>query len=249
MMKMKKPNKAYLDGDILVYKTAFYVEAEGIEDLPDKLNYDIRKWTPKGIDDIVIALSCTRKDNFRRDIWPRYKINREDSYVPEYLSDVYEYIEENYKTKRCEHLEADDILGIYASAGKAIAVTIDKDLRGVRGWHLNPNKEKEPIYISKNDAEKFFCKQWMAGDSTDGVPGLWRIGPKTAEKLLNEWKKKDWHKNILEMYQEDKYIPKDLAGIDEERIGEVMGQCVKILSKRNYNLKTNEINMWCQIVG
>ena len=246
---MKKPNKAVIDGDIIVYKAAFWAEIEGIDTLEEKVNYDMKKWTPEGVDDIEVALSCSRKQNFRRKVWPNYKRNREEMHTPDCLPDVYDYITDTFNVIRDNTIEADDLLGVYASSGKAIAVTIDKDLKGVQGWHYNPAKDKEPVLITKKEADAFFCKQWMSGDSTDGIPGLWRIGPKKAEKFLKEWKKKDWHKNILEMYADDKYIPRDLHGVDPEEIGKVMGQCVKILDSRHYSLKTNKITMWCPKVG
>jgi len=140
-------------------------------------------------------------------------------------------------------LEADDILGIHCSRGEAISVTIDKDLKGVPGWHFNPEKDKKPSYISNEEAERWFCIQWMAGDSTDGISGLWRVGKKTAEKFLDEWEYEDWYKNIVELYNEDKYKPKGKH--DVEDIAKAMGQCVRILRDGDYNLKDKEIiNMW-----
>jgi len=240
----KIPTKATLDGDILVYHTAFWAEANNPDLFPNKLKSLIKNWTPEGVDSINIALSCSRSDNFRRNEWPKYKSNREDLYIPEYLDDVREYIRENYKTKELPSLEADDILGIYTSSNQSIAVTIDKDLKGVQGWHFNPAKDKELRYVPKDDAYRFFCTQWMTGDSTDGIPGLWRIGPKKAEQFLSEWNKDDWEKNIIELYDTDKHRIKDSCGIDHPEIAIVMARCVKILSNADYKLRKKEIKLW-----
>ena len=249
--KKKKPTKAYLDGDILIYKAAFWADAQNPDLIPDKVKRDIKKWLPKGITDFVITLSCSRKDNFRRDIWPNYKLFREDLYRPEYLDEARDHILDTYKCKKFDNIEADDIMGIYASSNRGIAVTIDKDLKGVRGWHFNPDKDKDVRYVSPEEAERFFCQQWLTGDSTDGIPGLWRIGPKKADKFLLEWEEDelDWHEEIMKMYEIEKYHPKDMCDLSPRDLSIVMGQCVKILSSENFNLKTRELTLWSPKVG
>jgi len=250
MKNMKKmPRKAILDGDIIKYHTAFWAEANNPDYFPVKLDSLVEKWTPSGVSDVVIALSCERKDNFRNKEWPNYKSNRKDSYIPEYIHDVYDFIVENYKCKLLPTLEADDILGIYASKHTHVAVTLDKDLLGVPGWHFNPNKDKDVRYISNEEAYRFFCKQWMMGDSVDNIPGLWRIGPKKADKMLEEWDKKDWETNILSLYADLKYRIRDNCGLSDTDMAIAMARCVKILTKKEYNLRTKKIKPWNPIGG
>tara|TARA_R110000824_G_scaffold273562_1_gene462036 strand:- start:1177 stop:1935 length:759 start_codon:yes stop_codon:yes gene_type:complete len=240
---MKKPELAILDGDILAWKAAFVAEEEGSLAISNLLSGLVHKWTPKGATDVVIALSCDKKHNFRRDVFPAYKDNRKDVYKPEHLTDCFDALKEEYSYLIYPKLEADDVLGIFCSEGEGISVTIDKDLRGVKGWHLNPEKEKEPVFISEEQAERWFCTQWMAGDSTDGIPGLWRVGVKTAEKFLDEWDTEDWHSKIRELYTEGKHVPqKEYEGVDD--LYTVMGQCVRILSWENYDKDTQIITMW-----
>ena len=243
------PRKAILDGDIIKYHTAFWAEANNPDYFPVKLDSLVEKWTPSGVSDVVIALSCERKDNFRNKEWPNYKSNRKDSYIPEYIHDVYDFIVENYKCKLLPTLEADDILGIYASKHTHVAVTLDKDLLGVPGWHFNPNKDKDVRYISNEEAYRFFCKQWMMGDSVDNIPGLWRIGPKKADKMLEEWDKKDWETNILSLYADLKYRIRDNCGLSDTDMAIAMARCVKILTKKEYNLRTKKIKPWNPIGG
>ena len=204
----------------------------------------IKKWTPKEVSNIEIALSCPREENFRRDLWPGYKESRDVMYTPEYLEDAKEYLQDTYKCKRHPRIEADDLMGVYASSNRMIAVTIDKDLRGVAGWHFNPDKEDSPVYVNKDDAYRFFCKQWLTGDSVDGIPGLWKIGPKKADRLLDEWDFEDWEQNIIEMYASDKHKVRDDRGIPHPDIAIVMARCVKIFDSSNYNLKTKTIIHW-----
>ena len=243
------PRKAILDGDIIKYHTAFWAEANNPDYFPVKLDSLVEKWTPSGVSDVVIALSCERKDNFRNKEWPNYKSNRKDSYIPEYIHDVYDFIVENYKCKLLPTLEADDILGIYASKHTHVAVTLDKDLLGVPGWHFNPNKDKDVRYISNEESDRFFCKQWMMGDSVDNIPGLWRLGPKKADKMLEEWDKKDWETNILSLYADLKYRIRDNCGLSDTDMAIAMARCVKILTKKEYNLRTKKIKPWNPIGG
>jgi len=244
----KIPTKAILDGDIIAYRIAFWAEANDPDNWVEPLENLIEEWLPNGIgpDDYVVALSCSRPDNFRRQHWPLYKNNREASYVPEQLPCIKHYLRNYYPSKLHDNVEADDLMGVYASSHKMIAVTIDKDLRGTKGWHYNPYKEDDPVYVDKNQAFRFFCQQWLMGDATDGIPGLWRVGPKKADKWLDSWDQKDWEKNIIELYTDEKYKPKlpsDLAMTDYD-VALAMARCVKILEKQNYNLRTRKITPW-----
>ena len=239
---MNQPDSAILDGDILAYQTAFWAEAHDPSEFPKKLKELVKKWTPSNVSSIRVALSCSRSDNFRRDEWPNYKISREDTYTPEYLKDIKDYIHHNYFTETIDKLEADDIMGI--NAPEAIAVTIDKDLKGVSGWHFNPDKDKEPKFVDEDSAYRFFCKQWMTGDATDCIPGLWRVGPKRADKFLDEWEQADWEDSILNLYLEEKYMVKDPCGLEPEQVAIAMARCVKILDHTQYDYNTLEHTLW-----
>lgn len=244
---MKKPNKAVLDGDIIAWKAAFVADSEGDLAIDALLRGLVDKWTPDGVDHVVVALSD--KDNYRKELFPPYKSNRKDVCKPDSLIAVFETIRQSFDCLTWPTLEADDILGIMASSGEAISVSIDKDLKGVPGWLMNPDKDKEPRYITEDEADEWFHIQWMAGDSTDGVPGMWKIGAKTAEKLLNEWPKENWCENILDMYEEERYAPKDAyLKVDKPEIA--MGQCVRILRDENYCIEEKEItHVWVPKVG
>jgi DNA polymerase-1 len=244
---MNKPTTAMIDGDIIAWKAAFVAETEGVMSIGSLVSGLMEKWTPKGCDKSIVALSCPKADNFRRDVYPGYKENRDNTYKPEFLKDVFDHISENYEVMVLPKLEADDVLGIYASSGDAIAITIDKDLRGVMGWHYNPDKEEEPVFVDAESAERWFCIQWMAGDSTDGIPGLWRIGKKKASKFLDEWEKDEWYDQIRELYTEGKHVPENKHEVDD--FCEAMGQCVRILSHDNYDKDTDKITMWTLKMG
>lgn len=200
---MELPTKCILDGDILAYRAAFYADAEGIDCLEERLEHDVRDWT-WGDEAPTLAFSCPRSQNWRRAYWPDYKAHRDGAAKPDCMAYTLEYLYDSFECICFDKLEADDLMGIGTSRGEALSVTIDKDLRGVPGWHWNPDKEEEPVYITPEEAYRFFITQWMTGDSTDNIPGLWRVGPKKAEKYLDEVDRADWVDLVLHLYQEEK---------------------------------------------
>ena len=242
MKILECPKKAILDGDILAYRAALLADTADDTYIPSILEEMLEIWLPIEAQDFQMALSCSRKDNFRREIWPNYKKNRESKAEPDHLGEVREYMRDVYSCVEYPKIEADDIMGM--NAQDYIAVTIDKDLRGVAGWHYNPFKEDFPTYIDENEAEEFFCIQWMTGDNTDCIPGLWRVGPKRAKSFLKKWGDCDRHEKIIELYYEDRYIPKDTCDLEGYDLALAMARCVRILSTGCYDYKTEEISLW-----
>jgi 5'-3' exonuclease len=47
-------------------------------------------------------------------------------------------------------------------------------------------KQKSIEFIPEEKADKLFWKQVLTGDASDNVKGLWRVGEKTAEKILKD---------------------------------------------------------------
>jgi len=233
-MKMKRPNVAILDGDIIAYRAAFWADTEGIDELEDRLLYDIQEWTPKGCKP-VIALSCNRKENYRRDCWANYKSNRETRSAPDCLNYAMELIKGMGSIKKIDRIEADDIMGMGASSGTAIAVTIDKDLRGVPGWHWNPDKEREPREISTDEADRFFAEQIVTGDTTDGIPGLPKCGKSFFEKEIATFDPEDWLREIWWAYEERGYDYEDFLS---------QVRCVRILRIDDFDKTTRCPILW-----
>ena len=246
-MSIEIPTKAVLDADIIAYRTALQAETMDPAFVPMILEDMLEQWLPSETQDFVMALSCKRTKNFRRDLWPNYKKNRETKPEPEFLSDVRDYIKDIYDCLEFPRIEADDIMGIHAK--DHVAVTIDKDLRGVEGWHYNPYKEDTPIYITEEEAEEFFCIQWMSGDNTDCIPGLWRVGPKRAKSFLKKWGDCNRHEKIIELYCVDKYRPKETCDLDDHDLALSMARCVRILSSDSYDEESGEIKLWSPMGG
>ena len=198
---MKMPNVAMLDGDIIAYKLACKVDVYGDEYLLQNIREYVASWTPDECTDIILSFSCTRENNYRRLYWPEYKMHRSSVSKPDSMTDVINSIKSLYTIAYEEHLEADDLMGRAASSEQAVAVTIDKDLRCTPGWHWTPDKEWEPRYITVEQADRFFYKQWLMGDSTDKIPGIPKVGPVKADRILEQNKPCNWEAIVMVEYE------------------------------------------------
>lgn len=246
---MNKPTEAILDGDIIAYRAAFWADQEGIDALPERINKDINDWTPEGVDKVYIAMSCPRNKNYRRVFWKPYKEHRDDFKAPDSMSYALECIYDTGITSRCvDRLEADDLIGMLVSSGQAIGVTVDKDLRQIPGWHWNPDKEEEPVCIEQDAADRYFYQQWLTGDSTDNIWGLWKVGAVKANKILDKYPREEWDKVIMDMY-----LAEDWAKRPEDKVPDMspsdfalaQARCVRILRNGDFNKETREITLWC----
>lgn len=140
---------------------------------------------------------------FRNELYDLYKANR--SAPPEDLVPQFGLIRHatrafNLPCIETEGFEADDIIATYARQAEAIGadVTIissDKDLMQLVTANVHMYDAMKDKQISVPDViekwgvapEKMIDLQAMTGDSTDNIPGIPGIGPKTAAQLLNEY--------------------------------------------------------------
>ena len=179
--------KALIDGDILVYRIGYTTQNE---------DWPIAKWRLNELLDRIINttqatsfdiyLSDSTQNNFRYNIYKAYKANRTQP-KPKHYHELKEYLVVDLNSKITAEQEADDAMGIEQSSypEDSVICTIDKDLDQISGNHYN--FVKDVIYqVDKQKALKFFYKQLLQGDSIDNIPGIPRVGPKTAEKLLKE---------------------------------------------------------------
>lgn len=129
--------------------------------------------------------------NFRDEVatLQPYKGNRVDFQKPHYHGLMREMLIDKYKAKTIEGMEADDALSITAwqhrfrpRGWEVVISTQDKDLNMVPGLRHHPRKGVREILWA--EARLSFFKQLLTGDSTDNIPGIYRIAEKTALKIL-----------------------------------------------------------------
>ena len=140
---------------------------------------------------------------FRNELFPEYKANRSEP--PEDLRPQFGLIREatrafNLPCIEKEGYEADDLIATYAkeaakAGGDVTIISSDKDLMQLIGPKVSmydSMKDRQmgvPEVIEKWGVppEKMIDLQALSGDSTDNIPGVPGIGPKTAAQLLEEY--------------------------------------------------------------
>jgi len=121
--------------------------------------------------------------NFRKKILPSYKGHRNRKKPCGYKR-VINALSEQYEVIRIPTLEADDAMGIYATANPGnVIVSPDKDMRQIPGKLYNMD---ELVEITEEEGYRWHLIQTLAGDQTDGYSGVPGIGIKRAVALFDE---------------------------------------------------------------
>jgi 5'-3' exonuclease len=197
-----------IDADPLAYRAVFSREGDTLKGVCGKIDELF-----EGIFDSVserygkdyryIAF-LTGPNNFRHEIAKDYKAQRPKE-KPVLLNFARNYIMEEFNTILTEGEEADDAIAILATKHfpDAVIVSIDKDFKQVPGLLYNPTKD-EWTEISEEDGLLFFYTQLLTGDSVDNIKGVNKIGPKTADKILDgATTEQEMWKRCLEAYEGD----------------------------------------------
>ncbi|MGP1716276.1 MAG: DNA polymerase I [Methylophilus sp.] len=146
---------------------------------------------------------------FRDDLYPEYKANRVS--MPD---DLRAQIEPLYETIRAmgwpliieEGVEADDVIGALAKQAekegiKTIISTGDKDITQLVNAHITVVNTMRDAFRKTDDVldiagvenkfgippDKIIDYLILVGDTSDNVPGVEKVGPKTAVKWLKEY--------------------------------------------------------------
>lgn len=183
--------KAIIDGDPLVYIVGFgndemplWYQCEQMDDFIRNLLKDV------GADNFSLYL--TGKGNFRFEtatILP-YKGQRDKSHRPKQYAALREYLLSVWDAKLVQGMEADDACGIDAYRQKDlgneyVVCSIDKDLLMLEGKHFN-YKRKEFYEVDETQAWQTFYLQTLTGDSSDNIPGLYKVAGVKASKKIKE---------------------------------------------------------------
>lgn len=210
-----------IDGNSQAYQ-AYYAIKSGMsapDGLPTNAVYGFTAMLQKIVrqrkpDYLAVAFD-TPAPTFRHKAYSEYKANRKP--MPEELVEQFGLIRsvlEGYRIPvfAVEGYEADDVLGTLAAAAAerglmAVIVTRDKDalqLLGERVMIWDNKKEAyktaETLWQDKEIApEQVVEMMALAGDTSDNVPGIPGIGPKTALSLIQQYGSLE---NVLEHVDE-----------------------------------------------
>lgn len=224
---------AAIDGDILCYECGFAsdaaAKANGMSREPlgfclagvRKKIDAILKNTESS--DYVVFLTGSRPDGglpYREELYSEYKKNRDSSHKPSWYKEIKSYLISKHPTFVCvDGLEADDWLGIYATQStyaeqEVVIASKDKDLDMIPGLHYNWSKSKieKGVYtVTPVEGIRFFYKQMLTGDSTDNIPGIYKLfGRKATAKVLDALDKLDdadeMRQYVLKQYDNDEEL-------------------------------------------
>lgn len=200
--KVPKQRVGIIDADVVLYQacSAGRVTPLFPSDDPDaeeySYNLDFAKQAfDRALERIKVRLNLdyyivciSDKQNFRKIKIPGYKANRTTP-KPVLYNSLKQWCQSNYNYVVYSGMEADDTCGILATECPVdqirIRVSIDKDFLSVPGKFYDMNKDIE-YNITWHEAFSQLVKQILMGDSVDGYYGLPGIGPKKAQKIMDE---------------------------------------------------------------
>jgi DNA polymerase-1 len=141
---------------------------------------------------------------WRHALYPRYREQRAP--MPSCLREALpsfqkRLIDEGVHPLMLPEVEADDVIGtgvmrwLNEGRGEAIVATTDKDLHGLIAhgalvWDHFKNEWHDDAWVRARFGvapERMVDLLALMGDVTDGVPGVSKVGMKTAAKLLNAY--------------------------------------------------------------
>lgn len=180
---------ALIDADSLMY---YEMGKDTLEEAIDGINTRINHILEQtGAEHYAGFLTIGRCFRYKIAKSKPYKYNRTGASKPPIFYALKAYLQQSpHMFISIDGLEADDAVAIYAAEVKAagnmpIICSPDKDvLKQIPGTHYNFQKA-EMITTSNSEAVVFLWKQTLMGDSTDGIPGIPGLGPKTADKIID----------------------------------------------------------------
>lgn len=215
--------KLLIDGDILAYKASSSVQKdidwgdglftchaylddaiEQFRSLLDNILFTLKENTMNdySISDMVFFFSDV--DNFRKHYLPEYKSNRRNIRKPTCYKALVEWVYNNHEytaVKPIKYLEADDVIGIYATTyPDTIIVSMDKDFKTIPSKFFDFGRGEFKV-ITEDESKYWLMYQTLIGDSTDGYKGCPTYGPVKAKKLLDSTPVKSYWNAVVKAYE------------------------------------------------
>jgi len=205
--KQKKP-LILVDGSSYLYRAYHAIQDLSTRaGVPTGATYGvismIRKLLAEYEPEYIAVVFDSKGKNFRHELYPEYKAHR-----PPMPDDLRKQIETIHgilaamglKIISIEGVEADDVIGTLAKhAGNSKIETIistgDKDMAQLVNKHVTLIDTMKDVAMDENGvAEKFGVPPSaiidylaLVGDTSDNIPGVPNVGPKTASKWLQQY--------------------------------------------------------------
>ncbi len=147
----------------------------------------------------IILVFDSKGSNFRHDMYPQYKENRRpaDEALIIQIEPLYKIVRAMGFHFLCiDDVEADDVIATIVKLAEkrniqSIIASSDKDLYQLVNQQTNQLDMKGKLYDAQKVEEKMGVKPHqirdllaLTGDSSDNIPGVPGVGPKTAAKWL-----------------------------------------------------------------
>ena len=207
---MVHPKTFYLiDGSSYIFRAFFGIRQQlsTSKGFPTNALYGFINMLQKVIreekpDYLVVAFDSPEK-TFRHELYPEYKANRDAP--PEELAQQFPFFEPlvaayGISSVRCPGFEADDIIGTLARKGETVGLEVsivsgDKDMMQLISPHVHMlDTMKNKKFVDEDVVEKFGVGpdrvievMGLMGDSSDHIPGVAGVGPKTAADLIQKF--------------------------------------------------------------
>jgi DNA polymerase-1 len=247
---MKKEKTIYLiDGTAYIHRA--YHAIRGLSNskgLPTNATFGFTRMLLKLIEDhnpqYAGMFFDARGPTFRHEIFAEYKANRPP--MPDDMAVQIPYIKEitaafQFPIIEMEGFEADDLIGTYARIAEknnysVVMVTGDKDFIQLvtdRALIWDPMKDAtiDAGFVKKSygvGPQQMVDVMGLSGDTSDNVPGVPGIGPKTALTLIQNYQsmdklyeavdsitKKKQRENLIN-YRDQAFLSRDLVTIDTQ---------------------------------
>ena len=196
-----------IDGDMLVYRVGFACDEESekiaIQTMGNYIS-EIISDLAEYYEDHQVYL--TGSSNFRNEVAVSqpYKGSR-PSRKPVHKDLLREYMLDVWKAELSDNMEADDCIAMKSTEleHKSIICSLDKDFLQIPTKIYDYTKKimKE---VDERSATEWLYRQALMGDRVDNIPGVHGVGPKKAEKALQDWTtERELYERCLKLYEEN----------------------------------------------
>lgn len=197
-----------IDGDMVAYRAAASCEPTKIKPERESLDEAIFR-----ANDLLYRIidTCASNEfrvflsggrNFRKQLDPQYKANRDGKPQPAYLDSIRELLVREWNAELCDGYEADDGIGMAREkCPESIIVSNDKDFRQLGGEIFNPVRNGgEFEVVDSVEAARAFYSQMLEGDTSDNIRGVDGIGKVRAGRLLADKSPEEMHSIVYDLY-------------------------------------------------
>ena len=260
---MSKPKSLYLiDGSSYIFRAYYGIRQflSTSKGFPTNALYGFINMLQKVVKDEkpdYLAVTFDSKEKtFRHEMYADYKANREAP--PEDLAKQFPYFEPlvhafNIHSVRVPGYEADDIMGTLAKKGaqeglQVVIVSGDKDMMQLIGPDIRMlDTMKNKWFDIEGVEEKFGVPpdrvvevMGLMGDSSDHIPGVKGVGPKTATELIRKFG------SIEELYERIDEVDKQKLReklVQDKEMALLSRQLVTINSSMELEFKLEDLKL------